>query len=315
MIYRALVVGLGQIGMGYDLHLSKEYTLTHCRAFYQNENFELVGGVDTDSKKQEAFEVHYGVRAYDDIKVALLQTRPDVVAVAVPTPKHIDTICEIVREAKGVELIICEKPLGCDVAEAQEILDMCTRSGVSLFVNYMRYSVPAIHDELKRFFTVNADSGVLGRVLYTGDLKHSGSHFLQLIAAFNSNTTSCSIEKISNNIVVAKFDGVDVYFENVDELDTSQEQSLAAYEVDLIGRYSRLRLLRGGREIEVSSRSIDPVFGDKETFDISFITKENMNVFQAHVVDQVYAFLVSGDGRLCSGMDALEIHKNFDLLL
>ena len=42
----ALVLGLGKIGMGYDLGLDPNvYALTHARAFQQHPDFQLAGGL------------------------------------------------------------------------------------------------------------------------------------------------------------------------------------------------------------------------------------------------------------------------------
>jgi len=48
MNIQALIVWLGQIGMGYDYHCSADdFIATHARALYLHPDFELVGGVDS----------------------------------------------------------------------------------------------------------------------------------------------------------------------------------------------------------------------------------------------------------------------------
>jgi len=47
-----LIVGLGQIGMGYDLGLPPQNVLSHARAFQNCPGFRVIGGVDPDPKER-----------------------------------------------------------------------------------------------------------------------------------------------------------------------------------------------------------------------------------------------------------------------
>ena len=53
MSFSVLIVGLGQIGMGYDLHHDVNNQIyTHARAFSQHPDFYLIGAVDSEKKKK-----------------------------------------------------------------------------------------------------------------------------------------------------------------------------------------------------------------------------------------------------------------------
>ena len=47
-MHKALVIGLGAIGMEYDYYLDNNFIYTHSKAIYYNDDFEVVGGVDVD---------------------------------------------------------------------------------------------------------------------------------------------------------------------------------------------------------------------------------------------------------------------------
>ena len=49
-IVKVLFIGLGNISYKYDLGLSKDFILTHNRAFSFHPNFKIVGVVDNDKK-------------------------------------------------------------------------------------------------------------------------------------------------------------------------------------------------------------------------------------------------------------------------
>src|SRR5689334_24262837 len=109
--HRGLVIGLGQIGMGYDLDLDPAtHVYTHARAFSTHEAFELVGGVDPDDARRQVFESQFKRPAFDDAVKAILATKPDVVAIAGPTAMHRDLV-GIVLEHAAARAVICEKPL------------------------------------------------------------------------------------------------------------------------------------------------------------------------------------------------------------
>lgn len=67
-----LIVGLGQIGMGYDFELDpKDYVYSHARAFSLHPEFHLVGGVDPDEKQRHGFVIGYRSAAFVDVETAL----------------------------------------------------------------------------------------------------------------------------------------------------------------------------------------------------------------------------------------------------
>ena len=50
MTINVLLVGLGKVGLEYDL--KNKYNLTHFNSFYRNKKFEIVGVCDTNLKKK-----------------------------------------------------------------------------------------------------------------------------------------------------------------------------------------------------------------------------------------------------------------------
>ena len=87
---KCLIIGLGQIGMGYDLGLDiSNYVLSHARGFYLHPNFDLVGGVDSDVRKCNRFKEVYNLPAYSDITEALEALSPNIIVIATPSDSHL----------------------------------------------------------------------------------------------------------------------------------------------------------------------------------------------------------------------------------
>ena len=56
MAFNVLIIGLEQIGMGYDFDLDHgEYVYSHEAAFSQHKDFNIIGGVDVDIKIGKLF--------------------------------------------------------------------------------------------------------------------------------------------------------------------------------------------------------------------------------------------------------------------
>ena len=174
MTLNALVVGLGRIGMGFDLKLDPQtYVLTHARAFQQHPRFRLIGGVDADLSRCRLFEEHYGCSAYTDLEQALQSIRPDVITIAMPTPLHDGTLGKILNLVEPAA-VLCEKPLSYDIEEAHLMVEECLARKCGLYVNYMRRSDPGVVEVRQRLDEANISSPVKGVVWYSKGLFHNG---------------------------------------------------------------------------------------------------------------------------------------------
>jgi predicted dehydrogenase len=149
MTFDVMIVGLGQIGMGYDLNLdSRKYIYSHASAFNSHKGFNIVGGVDVDNKLGKIFKNIYISPFYSDIKIALQQTNPDIIVIAVSTNLHYQVLKDIVKYSK-TKLVLCEKPLSYCAREARSMQKICHAHNIKLFVNYMRISLPNSNKLLK----------------------------------------------------------------------------------------------------------------------------------------------------------------------
>jgi predicted dehydrogenase len=139
-------VAIGCIGAGFimaDCHL----------VAYRQAGFHPVAiSARTPGRAAEVARRH-GLRAYMDYREMLRDSRPEVVDIAVPPDVQLEVIREVVQFKEHVRGILAQKPLGTNYAEANEIVELCRRSGIVLAVNQnMRYdqSVRACGDLLER---------------------------------------------------------------------------------------------------------------------------------------------------------------------
>lgn len=193
--FRALLVGLGQIGCGYDADLpfvvdqprSSAHTLSHARALACHPGFALAAGVDPSPEARARFTRLYGAPAYADLaswRAAQADASPDLVVIAV-APQLQPPLVETLLALTQPRLLLLEKPLACDLEQARALEAVCERNApLPVAVNYIRRWLPAVQAWRRRLQA--GDLGVLlhGQLTYGKGLLSNGSHFVNLAEAW-----------------------------------------------------------------------------------------------------------------------------------
>ena len=159
--YRGAVIGLGWMGMLYDLaqrmgtwnvddvdrptpelnthrrfhhheHPGDEGLPTsYAEAIWDRPEIELVAAAERDRKRLQAFRERYGVEAlYTDAEAMLRQERPEIVAIATNTKHRADLTC--LAAESGAKGIFTEKPMVHSLEEADRMVRACAAAGVPL---------------------------------------------------------------------------------------------------------------------------------------------------------------------------------------
>ena len=309
MSHAALIVGLGQIGMGYDLHLAAEtHVYSHARAFSQHPAFHLVGGVDPDEQRRHGFSETYGCAAYADLESALARHQPEVVIVAVPTALHGKTVLRVL-ELTQPTAILCEKPLSHDLDEARAMVQACAGKGVRLCVNYMRRSDPGAIEIKRRIAAGELGAPLKGVAWYSKGFFHNGSHFFNLLEYW--------LGPLQRSVVLNRgrlWDGTDpepdiqVSF----ALGTivflaAWEEAFSHYTIELVSPGGRLRYDQGGELILWQPAVPAPnMQGGNLLSKRPEQVASGMDRYQWNVAEQFARALDGGNAHLCSGQDALQ---------
>lgn len=309
MTFGALIVGLGQIGMGYDLALSPDkYILTHARAFQQHPDFRLLAGVDPDQERRRVFEECYGSPAYADIQTAVENHCPDVVSISTPTPSHFETLRAILDIASPAG-ILCEKPLSYSIEDAREMQASCAARHCRLYTNYVRRSDPGVLEVKRRFQSGEIVSPVKGVVWYSKGLFHNGSHFFNLLQYWLGDVQNIRVIEPGR-----LWDGIDPepdlrvsFARGTIQLIAAQEENFSHYTVELVAQNGRLRYEQGGVRIVWQAAVKDAACAGYTVLDkVEEVIHADLDRGQWHVVDQLAAALRGHDAALCSGEEALQ---------
>lgn len=313
-----LIVGLGQIGMGYDLHLdSNLHVYSHARAFSLHPEFHLLAAVEPDEKKQEVFTQTYQTPVYSDLDTALSEHQPELIVIATTTQSHAEVLYKILN-ISNPEIILCEKPLSYELNDARKMVQLCHDKGVGLYVNYMRISDPGVIKVKSLIESDVIQTPVKGVAWYSKGFFHNGSHFFNLLEYWLGSMKSFNLldrGRLWNEIdpepdVKVEFEkGIVVFL-------AAWEEAFSHYTIELLSPSGRIRFEQEGALIQWQSVQDDPVFKGYSVLNSQPEQIEsNMTHFQLNVADQLTKVLDGQEAHLCSGVDALRTIENMNLIL
>jgi predicted dehydrogenase len=303
-----LLVGLGQIGLGYDLHLdSRRHVYSHARAFSQHPRFELLAGVDPDASRRQLLESTYGCPAYEHLDSALRLHPPEMVIIAGPTPSHGETLRRALAKS-APRVILCEKPLSYDLSEARTMVQACADRQVQLYVNYVRRSDPGVIEVKRRIDSGEIGTPAKGVAWYSKGFLHNGSHIFNLLEHWLGPMESAQVldpgrlwgGKDPEPDARVMFSKGTVVFMAV------REEAFSHYAVELLTANGRLRYDRAGGSIAWQATHADPEFQGYTVLspDVESIAS-GRDRYQWHVAEQLAAAIDGEDSSICSGSEAL----------
>jgi predicted dehydrogenase len=127
-------IGLGVIGCG---SIAQE---SHFPAIERIPSARLVAVADTDESKARLVSQKFKAeRWYSDYRQLLQNGEVDAVDICTPTKYHAEIA---VAAAQAGKHVLCEKPVALSLAEADRIINACSKNGVKLMVAHSRRFIP-----------------------------------------------------------------------------------------------------------------------------------------------------------------------------
>ena len=313
---KTLIIGLGQIGMLYDLnHENQSLVLTHSKAVSQNKYFELVGGVDKDDMRRREFSRKFRKKAFKEIEDALTFSSPDLIIIATHTESHLGIIKHISKIYKP-KIILCEKPLAYNFIQAEEILEICRNMNTKLFVNYMRRCDPSTIEIKDRINTKLIETPIKGFCWYTKGVYNNASHFINLLEMWLGKIEDLKLLKKSN---INKYD-LNAYFLLQFEkgkifFQPGFENKFTHNCFEFISPNGKLTYNEGGKNIYWQNLKIDPNFKNHSIInEQKNIIQSEMGLYQENVLNSLRDSLIGKTSTICTGKQALSSLKSLEIL-
>lgn len=297
---KSIVIGLGEVGMGYDYNQSKNnFINTHSQSISLNKSFILSAGVDLIKKRRSNFEKKFNKPAYKSISQAIKKIKPKLVVIAVPTKKHFEVFNKVAKD-KNVRFIICEKPMSNSLFTAEKMLQSAFKKKKILIVNYFRNFEPGCIKMLKYVKNGNLGKHTIINIDYFKGIFNNGSHFINLLNQFLGKPKK--IEILKNNSFWKKWDpepDFKVFYDNgVAKFNLVKNKKNKFCKMIIKGDKGTLSYLNNGKKIVITKKN-------KKVFTIP----NQINLNQKFVLQNLENYVFKKSKILCDGNSALDTMK------
>ncbi|MCL1993388.1 MAG: Gfo/Idh/MocA family oxidoreductase [Spirochaetes bacterium] len=130
------LIGLGRIASLLEDDALREKPCTHAGAMRGNRDCNLAAGCDSDGERRQLFAQKWQVPVYEDAALMLKTHKPAILAIATHPDSHYD-YCRMAASL-GVPVVICEKPLADNLAQARKIARLTQPGGTTIITNHER---------------------------------------------------------------------------------------------------------------------------------------------------------------------------------
>jgi len=250
-VYKALVIGCGNIGAGYDF--DTDQVLTHVKAFSKNKKI-LLSIFDTNELLVKKVSKKYNCNIVAEITNNTLANF-DCVSICTPTKTHFEYLTKAI-DAK-VKVIICEKPVSNNLLELRNLSNAFQKGGSKIIVNYFRRFQPSYFELRKKIEPIAQQEKLTNiSIRYQRGFINNCSHAFDTIGfLINKEIELTQIKK--NNEVNDHFENDPTLSiqakwgeTNVDILGLSNVL-FSHFEIDLYFEFHKIIIKESGQTIEI----------------------------------------------------------------
>ena len=292
----ALLIGLGNIGLKYDLHSHKEIYRTHSKSLKKINYFKQISVVDIKKQNLKLAKLNYNFKIFEKIKDAIHFSKPEFVIISTNTNMHLKNLTELIK-LHIPKVILMEKPLSNNLKNVEKIISICEKNKIELFTNFIRRSEKSTID-IKKYFLKGK---YYGRVYYNKGFLNNGSHWINLLEYFFGQVQNFSIiksikTKSDKNITVKL-----IFKKHQVELINNLNKKNSNYMI-LDSNYNQINYLEGGKKIYL----LDKIKKKK------IIIKNHMKKYQLKVLNEIVKFIKKKSAfELCDKHESL---NNFETI-
>jgi len=308
--FSAAVIGLGQIGLGYDYDCQdSSILLTHSAALNFHDGFELVAAVDPDPEKRRKFEKKNSRPAYAALEdLHRSHGTVEVYTVGVPTLHH-HSACEAIL-GFGPRALLCEKPFTGQVSLAKDLIQKAQQRQCLLAVNYNRRFIPAM-ETLKRDIEADRFGSIYkGTLYYTKGIRHNGSHFIDLLGYLLGEMNDVKVIEPGRELahgdwepdLVARFGNATIH------ILAGREECYYMGEFDLVGTRGKIKFV-DGEPIRIYEAAGNPLFPSEKSLGSPICLENPSTRAIYYTLDNLYLGLTQGALLKSTGSSALQALK------
>ena len=218
-----------------------------------------------------------------------------MVVISTNTQSHFETFKAVLEHSRP-KLIVLEKPLAYTVSESRAIIELGSKVGVPVAVNYFRAYEPS-YQHLRE----QLEDGLLGFPLtsivrYTNGMVNNGSHWVQFLLPIFGNFQRVGFSSISPTFEGDIVGDLQLIFERGTAYFISFEQTeYYLFEIDIYGPLGKITIDGSGNRVSEYFTTVDPAFpAAKSLVEKPKMTELNISQYQSFVYNNIQEFL---DGK------------------
>jgi predicted dehydrogenase len=195
-MYKALIIGCGNIGAMYDFET--ESISTYAKAFHLDSEIEFEV-YDIDPKVSLRVAERYDVRCLHELNRATYKNY-DIVVICTPTFTHHEYLSSMLEQ--GPQLVICEKPVDIDRARLEQLLKLYRESNTKVMVNFFRRFQPGmiqLKQEIESILTEERCTNIV--VTYQRGFHNNASHAVDLLEFLFGSMFDLSEAKVNHHVL------------------------------------------------------------------------------------------------------------------
>lgn len=306
-MYKALVIGCGNIGAGYDFN--NDQILTHSKAFHVDPRFSL-SIFDVDKTLSAKISKKYECEIVNNLDEETLK-KFDCVSICTPTDTHFELLNKVL--ATGVKVIVCEKPISNKLNELKESKLIYLNGKSKVLVNYFRRFQPSFI-ELKEYISklLVQESLTNISIRYQRGFVNNCSHAFDTIE-FLTRSPMELVEVKKHNIIFDHFD-----IDPTMSLSASWNKSnvciiglsnvfFSHFEFDLFFEYHKISIKDAGQLIEIYKAEKGGQFLQNLNIQNSYSRVGCLNNYMLNVINEIYG-LLSGEKQKDNFLQSIELN-------
>ncbi len=126
---KAAVIGAGMMGSH------------HVRIYSQLPSVEVVGVVEPLKARAEEMSIQFQVPVFSSIEVMLVQVRPDLASIVVPTRLHYPTASQLMKA--GIDVLL-EKPIAANLEEGRKLIELARQTQAVFGIGHIERFNPGV---------------------------------------------------------------------------------------------------------------------------------------------------------------------------
>jgi len=292
---KSLVIGLGNIGLKYDLNEKNNY-LTHSQTLYKNKQFKLLGGVDINEISRKKFKNKFKLPVFESLEKYNLET-PDLLVISTPNKPRASIYKTILQKKWNIKYLLVEKPLFSSLQEKKELFKLKNKLNAKIFVNFFWRTFPAI--EVLRLL-LKGQSKFKGTFTYPKDFFNQGCHAIDLLFSFFDNKENMKIKCINKDLLfLFNKDKEFIIRKSINETDDFSFDFLTEdYKVYFDG-YQEM--------INIFKKSSSSLFKNKKIYSYFKSKKIKLRFYQNYVYNNIYKEFRGDISNICDFTEALRV--------